>query len=145
MKEKWQNWLELYTITRTTQINLQGKNKVKKYLFMKMLLFVYEFVEISTKRISGTMHHPNFQRMAGILRLLGLWKFILTSDKVVFVNLKYDLIFVTETKVSMITDCWFQCINWNVLRKTKKFVGGLNNWYFVVWSTRDNHFKKIGP
>ena len=47
------------------------------------------------------------KRMAGILRLLGLNKFILTSDKVVLVNLKCDLIFLNETKVSMIGDWWF--------------------------------------
>ena len=41
--------------------------------------------------------------MAGILRLLGLNEFILTSDKADIVNLKCDLIFVNETKVSMIT------------------------------------------
>ena len=68
---------------------------------MKMLLFCYEFTEISTKRISGIMHHPNFLRMAGTLRLLGLCKFIVRCDKLVFVNLKCHLTFVTETKVSI--------------------------------------------
>ena len=45
-----------------------------------------------------------FNVCEGILRLLGLNKFILTSDKVVLVNLKCDLIFLNETKVSMIGD-----------------------------------------
>lgn len=72
---------------------------------MKMLLFVmnlWKFLQKEFQAPCTTLISKEWQ--VHILRLLGLNEFILTSDKAVIVNLKCDLIFVNETKVSMITD-----------------------------------------